>query len=615
MTTIRKLADYKDVAKEMIEEDVDLRAVQREYLRLSHLDYTPPAPLQRMEWFRIYRSTAPADALDAGAKSLGSLERTLRINPMTVLKAVGAKNPNGEEARRTANMWETILNFHVEQAELRTPGLRYESIYNGLLYDEQIEQILHIPTQIKAIKSRGGDTRRLELARQYGDWAFLVRSPLNVHVQYSEFMPERVLTCSIKTPKQLEWFWGEQGKMKDDCDQYTEFYYQDPDVVCAWAIEGDVEDANAAGFMLLRPQENPFKCLTFAVARKGIQSDDDPGERIRPLLYKVLKSELWLSANIAGSLMSSESIAEFGSPKLSEEGSNPQQAEVDMGEPGRIAKSAPGNTLRPLPQQGVNPALREMLDRFIGDMDRATVAKVLQTAEAIPNEPFAGFNMRVQAAVNSLIPFKQLDEEEERRRNRTMLLMAHNTGTNIEMVSSAKDDYGKKLVIDSEDIDPSAIVMSVSLAPDINLMRPQKVQAANLLFQMGMPDAMIFEELGETDPEKRIMERDRDMFRKAIVASRIQAMQFEMSGQMQQAVQQAAQQMLEQAQQQGQQQGPGGPQPGTPGNEFPQGPQGMPGAEGMNPAAGSPPPATMSPEQNTFENQTGQTRGGEEMAL
>lgn len=611
---------YIQRADELIARDEDLRTMQNAMDRMAHLEYNLPPSLQNLEWMRTVKTTAPADAIDAGIKVLTGLDARVSIDPITVLKALGENaSPTSEMAREKANEWENCLKWQWDLASRRRGTLYDDIIRSALMYDEVVANVVHLPTQIRSVEAIGGNSQRYKAALRNGQFAVLLRNPQTAHVRYSDYMAEAVLSASLMEAQAIVDFWGDKAKaiakdIKNEDIAPDEamilFDYSDYESRCVWACPGDNEQATDYDnqYVILEPEENKLPFLPWVAQCGGTALASDPAYQRFPLLWKVYQAETWLTANITGSLTMSQAIATAAQPQMTVEGPNPQAVDVDYTTPGGRMDVPPGHKVAQLTQQPLNPALREAYDRFVSDMARSTVPSVLVSAESAPGESFSGYNLRVQQAVGSLLRYQKTAERFHAAVSRQMLLWAENSGKAIEGYGNYK--------IEPEDIDPDKIYISVALTPDVPLDRMQKINSAVMMSrELKYPAHKILEELGETDPQGAIDEWAKEQFYMSEVAGRAKLIQAEYDLQIQQAqmamqMQAQQQQMQMQMEAQAMQTGMAEQQP------MPGGPMGMEGIEGQgfNPAMGGMPPAQAGPAMNVREQQTGRSAGGEMLA-
>ncbi|MHC4619663.1 MAG: hypothetical protein ACYTEQ_18100, partial [Planctomycetota bacterium] len=530
------------------------------------------------------------------------------------------------DARELANTWERVLQWELNRSARRRRNLRADLIWSAAVYDEIAIQITHIPTQFKLA---GTTPSRKRAALRYGDWAFRVVDPQEVFVRYSEYMPESVLYASVKTAQQLVDAWPKTSKeiaaeiQKDPKaanEKYIEFDMVDHEGGrSVWYIKGHTvnELDSADGYYLMKPQpwlkvidtQDQVPFLNWVCVAGGTTVEALPEFQRKPLLYPIVRANLWSATNMMGAILMSKALATAAAPEHVLYGPGADQIDIDYTVPGgKIVM--PTKTLheyQPAPQRGLDPSLTEGYDRLSEYMTRAGPAETLVSGQPMSGEQaYASFNLQVQQALASIGNVKGLGERAMEAVYEQMLLIAHYTGQDIE--SYAGGDY--KYVIDSEDIDPDNIQISVELKTDVPMDRMARINAAAQLAGSGvpMPMAEILKSLGVTDAEGFAKRWAREQMEMADLQGVLQGIQMERSGELQQMAQQMAQQMIEQMmqqqeqqmqqQQQGQQPGAQGPmgQMANPAN--PMNAPGIPGVggQGVNPAQGGGPPQQGAPE-------------------
>jgi len=241
---------------------------------------------------------------------------------------------------------------------------------------------------------------------------------------------EAVLYVTVRTPQQIMDFWNnpELGRLIEDEEaskKYILFDYVDYNrrVVFCYPGEyvskivpgslykqgtGDDERELPAEVIELLNEEWKLDFLPWASVVGGTALFSRPDEARFPLLYGLVKSDSWNNTNIIGSLVLSEAIAEAARPDVARMGVMPDAVTAEYGEVGGTWDVPAGHEVKDMAQKGLDPALREAYDRQVGDMSRTTIPQVLVTAEMGPEEPFAGFNLRLQQAMASLLPYKIL---------------------------------------------------------------------------------------------------------------------------------------------------------------------------------------------------------------
>lgn len=390
----------------------------------------------------------------------------------------------------------------------------------------------------------------------------------------------------------------------------------DYDSRCVWCVAGDDEkiagDDQRRAIKILAPEPNPYPFLNWVCVVGGTALDDAPEHRRLPLLYPVYRAEQWITSNIVHTLVTSEAIAEMGQAKVKKVGPNPESIQSNFGEPGGAWEVKTGSDVVDMQDRTLDPALKELADRLDNAMERATISRVLLTAESSPGESFSGFNLRVQTALGSLMPYKELSERWYAEVYKQMLLWTAESGEDLEGYGGGRGDYGKAYKIDAGDIDPDRLYLKVELTPDVPVDRQQKVNTAIMMAQhLKFPAERILEELGETDPEGAMRQWRKEQYMLAAHQGKMQLVAAQTSGMIDQMAAAKAAQMHTQMMQAG---GLGTGEQANP--PIPGAPPGIPGVGGLGfaPNFGGQAPAMANPAANVREQQTGVTRTGEELA-
>jgi hypothetical protein len=245
---VHELKWYKDRLNDYVDRDHELRKMQLGIERILHVEYEPPEDIKKLPWFRTYRSTKPYDADKAGTRALSTLEEQISIHPLTVMKAVGIKeNPEADAVKQMANAWERILLQQMNMAAQRKRTPKSEIVRSALRYDEIVGNLVHIPTQIKAIEAIGGDASRQRRALEFGQFSPVVYRAMDCHVTYSDYGPEEICLSRVKTAKELLSFWGERlGDLKEAIEdgsvelsqKFVEHDWNGHDSRCVWVFQG-----------------------------------------------------------------------------------------------------------------------------------------------------------------------------------------------------------------------------------------------------------------------------------------------------------------------------------------------------------------------------------------
>ena len=363
---MKSLNYYQGLANEMVQADRSRDGMLRAMDDMWHNRWSLPKGLSSLRWVHKVVSTDPHDALRAGARVLSSVEPRIKLHPL---------GPN-DESREKADGIERALGWHFRNASRRRrANVLRDVVLSALLYDEVVAQVVYLPQQIEAMQAFKGDTRRLEAARRYGPFSILVRNPRQVHVRYSDWMPEAVVMKKVMRVGEVVDFWGSKarglkkqianGKSGSAEMEYCTVYdYMDLDVRAVWVVPqaggsmvsdplGDVE--GTGGVQILR-EEHQLGFLPWVAKVGGTTLEDEAVFQRMPLLASIYQSGQWDTQNIVDTLMASEAIAYAAAPRLKVQGPT-DQVEVDYGEPGRPAYVPPGHDLSTMTPPGLDQSL------------------------------------------------------------------------------------------------------------------------------------------------------------------------------------------------------------------------------------------------------------------
>lgn len=619
------MSDIQKIANRMLEADKGLSEYRAAYERISNVQYTLPEPLRSWEWIRPIVSTAPHDSLRGAAMTLSNHRERLTVHPISVHRE--AEDDTSAAAKERANEWEKALQWAVERAFRRSANHRHSILWNAVVYDEIFAQLIHLPTQFKA---KGLSVTREEAALRYGDWAVQLVNPQEVHVEYSDYMPERVLRVTVKTAQGVVDFWGDaaskvRAKIKRKKDHAKEFYvefdYVDYESRMVWVAEAKSweQAVEEKGTVILKPEpwltdldDNPVPFLPWVAVYGGSVVSTNPIFSRRPMHFAVYQAEMWANANIFQTLFGSQAIAEAMAPRDIFQGTGVEDIEVDHTQPGARIELTMLQKYERIQALGLAPALTEAFDRIDSAIRRATLSDILTTGQPLGGvEAYSAFSLQVQTAIKSLGPWQNLGQRFYERLYELLLLVAHYRGEDVVGYGEGLDKY----TIDSEDIDPANIYISVELSADAPVDRTQRLQAAAVMSQnLETPTRKILEWMGETDPMGLIKEYWVEQLNRADMVGRLEKIRKTASGEIEEMAAMMAQQMVQgmmaQQAEGGEAAGPGR----TPPNLA--GPQGVAQAEGQafNTPMGMPHTASVSPAGSTREVQTGLTRAGRPIA-
>jgi hypothetical protein len=206
---MQQLFAFQTIAQEMIAADRERDRMLRAMDDMWQARWSLPPAVAGLKWIHKVVSSDPHDAVRAGTRVLSSVAPRLTVHPL------GA----GDTGRAQAEKIERALAWNFRNASRRRQAsVLRDVVLSALLYDEVVAQVVDLPAQIDALKplrasgsERGNLQDRFEHSKRFGPFGIIVRNPQQVHVRYSDWMPEAVLMKKVMSIQQAVEFWGERG--------------------------------------------------------------------------------------------------------------------------------------------------------------------------------------------------------------------------------------------------------------------------------------------------------------------------------------------------------------------------------------------------------------------
>lgn len=588
------------------------------YMSMYKSGWDLPSEIRGLPWVQKVINSDPYDAIQTGMRILATIPMSIRYQPLL----------QGELNRQRAEVIEKVLKWQFRNANRRrSRTVEAELAKMALLYELCAAKVIDVEWELGRRKAINADTKRLEHKKALGRFKVQPYDSRSVFPLWSGDMLEGVLIVQHRRAIDVVKEWGDKAAQYEDLVAYsrnaygrdwvTYYEWQDYDQVMIWARRGQ-EWTYPASFgdtehWVLDEGKQPLPFLPWAILG-GSELETDAVHRHQPLLYPVYATGAWDIKNIVQTLGVSEVIAHTGAPRYVEEGPNQQQAMIDYGEPERIAKMPSGNTLKPVPPPQLDAALANVEAMLSSQIDKSTVARILQGGDLPAGTAFATLNLATQTAVGVLSPFKDLTQKTLAQVATVMLQWVAHTKKDIIGYAEDRDNAGQQLSIEASEISMEHIYIDVELHPDTATDKQQKVNTAAIaVAQLDMSIETALDEIGIEDPRaemrKRMFEKmaqhELDLqFQKEILEMQtgvqMQAEQASMAMQMQMQMAMQEQQQQAQAPPAPQGQPAGMPPQGAPMGGPPEGFEG-PEGQGFNPAVGGGSPAGAAP----FENANG----------
>jgi len=539
----KKIDYYHDLSEEMIKADKARDAANIAYDAMDHNDWEIPSELKTIQWVRPNVDTGPSTDIAAGVRVLSALQENITIQPLA----------SNTPTKRKVNEWERSLEWLMAQANRRRQGtIRQSVVKSAIKYDEVVAQVIDLDYQIGEKDRFKGSTAREKAARRhYGRFVVVTYHPNDVHVRYSNLMPEAVLLCQKRKAQEIKDEWGQRVYRKYSLNDWAEknldvlYYdycdYEDHVIWCSVENEGaKVEIVNG---------EHKLPWLNWVCRVGGDTMERDAQHRRRPMLYGDYTSGNWENSNVIRTINMSDVIRKMVAQRGKEEGPTPIESrttQVDYG-PDAVNPTiqvTPGNTYTPIPPPPIDAAALQIQDRLAAERSQGTLSSILKGGELPAGTSFAALNLGTLIATGALKPAKELAEAALADVYSHFMYWANHTQNSIE--GMGKD--GAQYAIEWDEFDPENLYINCELKPDVALDRQQRANVAMMLVQAGlMNKEKAIEYMGENDPQTVLKEIDKDRLRENRIQIMIQREQMQVQMEAQQIAMQQQQQAADEA--------------------------------------------------------------------
>jgi hypothetical protein len=506
------------------------------------------------DWVMKVVSTDPSDTILTTVRTFATVEPRFKVMPML---------PD-ENNRKRANEIETAIKYNFKQAGRRNDStVTWDVMTSAARYAEVAAQVIYLPYQEKILRAMGKDTRRIEAAKRFGDFSFIIHNPANIYPEWSEYGLEGVLCVRVQTADEFIDTWGELAKPVISNEDYNEgrvsyvtsYDYINYEKRCVWGIYSDTGDLQLKGRgVIIMEEENKLGFIPYAIKRWGNSLSLNPNERVMPLLQSIYDSGQWDMLNVFSSLDASLALKRAAQAQFAAQVPPGQDIEIDNTEPAGVVKLPQGTQgFTPLPSQSVDQRVMMQKTEIRSGIWQSTVARVLQTLEFPSGTAYSSVNQILSTAVNSLSPYKMLGQNALAEVAHLMLCWIKYYGKEYGKVDlygqyDTKEKLGQEVRISSETIDPDALQIEVLLTDDIPTDKLQSINGAVLLKQnFRIPEADLIEDLVGGDPQELDKRRALEDYKNAYIAADIQRIQ--MAPQLEAQQMQQEQQMQMQSQQ------------------------------------------------------------------
>ncbi|MCW5877725.1 MAG: hypothetical protein KIS80_02515 [Anaerolineales bacterium] len=509
---MQSLFHFQNLAEELVAADAERDRMLRAMDAMWRNQWSLPPNVAGLKWIHKVVSSDPHDAVRAGTRLLSSVAPQLSVQPL------GA----GPATRTRAEQIERALAWHFRNAgRRRQAGVLRDVVLSALLYDEVVAQVVYLPEQQGAAGLLGGrrGAARGRAADRFGPFAILVRNPQQVHVRYSDWMPEAVLMKTVLRMQDVADFWGVRakaltaapkrgrgGNKPAQLTHCTLYDYMDLEQRVVWAVPqagglglaAPGGEAEADAVEILR-EPHGLGFLPWAAKVGGTTLAESGGPQRIPLLYSIYTSGQWDTQNIVETLLTSEVIAYAAAPRMKIEGPS-DGVDVDYGEPGRPAYVPPGHKLDALQPPGMDLGLAALAQRAAERISKSTVPRVLQSGDYPSGTGYATLNLATQSGMKTLAPYKELAEEALGEVFGLMLAWLQHSGQPLEG-RDGRRGRGEPIRIEPGEL--AGLAVDVELTADVPTDRMARINAASLAVRdLGYSRQRALEQIGESDPHE-----------------------------------------------------------------------------------------------------------------
>src|SRR3990172_1361380 len=539
----KKITYYNEIAQDMIKADKDRNNANLAYDAMDHNQWQRPSTLENIMWIRDDIDTGPSTDIAAGLRVLSALQENITIQPLA----------SNQATKEKVNEWERTLSWVMAQANRRRQGtVRQSVVKSAIKYDEVCAQVIDLDYQIAQKNIFEGNTNREKAARRhYGRFVVVTYHPNDVHVRYSNLMPEAVLLCQKRKAQEVLDEWGKQvyrkGNLRDWAKNGDDVYYfdytdyEDHVIWCSLDKEGE------ASLVEVINDKHNLPWLPWVCRVGGDTMEYEAIHRRRPMLYGDYTSGKWDNSNVIRTVNTSDVIRKLISPRFAEEGPIPvenRSTVVDYGPDASnpIVMVTPGNTLRPLLPPSIDTAALQIQDRLAAERAQGTLSSILKGGELPAGTSFAALNLGTLIATGALKPPKEVSQLAIADIYSHFVYWAHHTKNSIKGYAKGGEQYS----IEWDEIDPENFYIECELKPDVALDRQQRANVAMMLVQAGlMSKEKALEYMGENDPTAILKQVDFEKLKDNRINLIIQREQMQLQMEAQQMTMQQQQQIAD----------------------------------------------------------------------
>ena len=361
---------------------------------------------------------------------------------------------------------------------VRQIPLHYEACQSAALYAEVCLLVANVADTVRFVKATGKSASRIE--RMVSQCPFSVRcvSPRTVYPEYDEFGLASVLWRQQRRVSDVVRFWGKLADKLDATDGMSWVTYNE-----YWDDTWRVVWCNDSEPLLMERHNLPFipwVCTT--VTGSGLFSN--PKHKRHPMLYPMLAGQWWQRANLLLTQMFT-SVGLLMQPAWEVVTLDGQPIPISPNEPGAQVNLRPGESIRPLARQLIDPSVSVGLSVINEKTIQSTIPRVVFGESPGATMSYSAMNLLSQGGRLPLVPIERQVGKALAWMFEIMLQWVAHSGDAVRLGGA-----GEMAELRADEINADNIRVSVKLRADVPQDRLQMANMVTMLRNSVGPDGL-----------------------------------------------------------------------------------------------------------------------------
>lgn len=459
-------AKLKDHCIQRVAEHDDRDAMYRQLERMFLMQWDEkPAET----WIKQTLSPDPHNAIVGVARLMTSTDPVISVESCE-------DTPQSVE---TADKLERVCDilWHRINRSRQIP-LHYEACQSAALYAEVCLLVANVAETVRFARTSGRDVGRMERVAAECPYSVRCISPRHVYPEYDEFGLASVLWRQTRRVGAVRRFWGKAADKLDTTDEqrwvtYHEFW--DDTWRAVWCDDGEPILLEKHGLPFL-----PWVCTT--VTGSGLFSN--PKHQRHPMLYPLLQGQWWQRHNLLLTQMFT-SVGLLMQPAWEVVTADGRGIEIDLTAPGQQVELRPGESVRPLARQLIDPSVQVGLSIVNDKTIQSTIPRVVFGESPGSTMSYSAMNLLSQGGRLPLVPIERQVGKALAGVFEIILRWIHHYGETVKL-----HGVGKLAEVGPADINPNHVEVDVALRADIPQDRLQLANVVTLLRNSVGPDGL-----------------------------------------------------------------------------------------------------------------------------